>query len=1044
MKKIFSIFCLVIFTMAFPACVRESLEAPVQPTITITAQIPEEPLTKASFTVPVSGEGLHLAWQAGDNIRVISGSNSAVYTIKDGFTDHVAQFDGAEVSGDTFDVIAPGAYTSVAEAEAGNLTLTQSGNGSTAHMVFTAMLGGVSKENLSKITFSDAWASQHGATFKRGGVAKFVLTLPAAVTAPKKVTMIGIGPDVSVNITGVSLTSEHVLTAYAQCGWDDVDIPQSTSFTVNVLDHDGTCYAATKTITAAGKKLQAGAQNIITITDGFAEALFAGGDGSEANPYLIANAKHLDNMHVDGVLKHGERVYFRLIDNIDMESYLTSNTWLPLNSSSPYDYIIDFDGNNHTIDNFSCSFDSSGLTDPAHAANSKPSFFGLLYGSCYDVTFTNATITTNYGTSGVIGGYIGYNGKKAEVYNVHVKNSTINKTANSGDSGIGSFAGRITFAYIESCSAENITINGTSIEFLGGLIGIALSDASRVRNCWTSGVIHGNQKLGGICGALINNETEVINCFSTVTLDATRFAGGIVGESCLDANSGSPKHYTEAATLQPDNVIKGCIAWQSSFATRDVRAPYVDSWMSGAIVGLTALKNYLIDCKRNSALDTHWTEVNAVTPYDQENANPSSPLVINNQSSGVMKHYFPYHGKAYSGTLSACARSLGWDENVWDLSGSVPVLTGKVQIDGSGVIPVSGNADVPAGTNIDREFPTDGSTLGGIKWKVVSIGTGIKYYSGTGTCTYSWMDSGTHRQDIYVVDYDLTKTDYEVKVVCASPSAVTSTVFDQTGAVAAINAGYEKASVAIKGNAFLDTESGDFYPYTFGYPYTYMPNNTIGDTGVANWKNEGAFYCDGKQGVRIAYDAYDGGCTDNNGSGTKVKDVKTMRNYYKLCTDGEAGFISSAPVLAANYTLFGRTFTSRNPGSGNSEMPAVHQSGAYPRTAVAIAYPDHVTPHLLLIVCDGRYADTKGGYGMSALWLTRFMANQFGPRYMLNLDGGGSTTMCVKDQGDEDTHVVNYPSDNNGATGSSGGGTKHTHDGERARDTFIVIVPKSI
>ena len=1042
MKKIFSIFCLAIFTMAFQACVRESLEAPAQPTITIKAQIPEEPLTKASFSVPASGVGLHLAWQAGDNIRIINGANSSVLNIQDGFTDHVAHFTGSSVPGDKITVIAPGTYTSAEAAMAGNPNLTQDGNGSTAHLVFTAMLGGVKQSDLSEIGFTDAWATEHSATLKKGGVVKFELTLPAAVTAPVNVTMTGIGPEVSVNIKNVSLTSSHVLTAYAQSGLEDVFIDANTNFTVSVTDANGSCYAATKTITSAAK-LQAGAQNTITITNGFAETLFAGGDGSKENPYFIASAKQLDNMHVDGVLKHGERVYFRLVKDIDMESYLASNTWLPLNSLSPYDYIIDFDGNNHTINKFSCSFDSSGLTDPAHAANSKPSFFGLLYGSCYDVTFTNATITTNYGTSGVIGGYIGYTGKKAEVYNVHVKNSTINKTANSGDSGIGSFAGRIVFAYIESCSAENITINGTSVEFLGGLIGIALNDASRVRNCWTSGVIHGSQKLGGICGALINNESEVINCFSTVTLDAMRFAGGIVGESCLDANSGSPKHYTQATSLQPDNVIKGCIAWQSSFVTRDVRSPYVDAWMSGAIIGLTATKNYLIDCIRNSSLNTNWTEVNGVTPYDQENANPSNPLSISDPSSGVMKHSYPYHGKtATSSRLSTVAENLGWDKTVWDFSEDIPVLTGAVQVDGPGVLPSSGDANVPTGTNIDRAFPADGATLGGIKWKVVEIDTGIKYYSGTGTCTYSWMDDGAHRQDVYVVDYDLTNTDYEVKVVCASPSAVTSTVFAQTGAVAAINGGYEKASVAIKGNAFLNTETGDFYPYTSGYPYSYMPNNTIGDTGVANWKNEGTFYCDGKQGVRIAYDAYDGGCTDNNGSGTKVKDVKSMRNYYKLCTDGEAGFISSAPVLASNYTLFGRTFTSRNPGTGNSEKPAVHQSGAYPRTAVAIAYPDGVTPHLLLIVCDGRYDDSKGGYGMSAYWLTRFMANQFGPRYMLNLDGGGSTTMCVKDQGDATTNVVNYPSDNNGASGSSGGGTIHNHSGERARDTFIVIVPK--
>ena len=35
-----------------------------------------------------------------------------------------------------------------------------------------------------------------------------------------------------------------------------------------------------------------------------------------------------------------------------------------------------------------------------------------------------------------------------------------------------------------------------------------------------------------------------------------------------------------------------------------------------------------------------------------------------------------YHGKAAAAdaTLSSVAKSIGWDENIWDLSGAVPVL----------------------------------------------------------------------------------------------------------------------------------------------------------------------------------------------------------------------------------------------------------------------------------------------------------------------------------------------------------------------------------
>lgn len=1053
MKRLLLFLTLAVAATAVSSCVREKGEMEGISIVNIRASVPEEPFSKAGFSVPVSGPGLHLAWQAGDQIRVINADNAAqsgLYNIQAGFTDHNAVFSGPSVAGTVYNVLCPGSFASVEEAEAGSV-LTQDGNGSTAHLTFTALLSGVAKSDIEEIDFSSTWATNHLATLKRGGIIKFVLTLPNAVTAPKKVTMTGVGPDVAVNITNVNTSSEHVLTAYAPCGWDDVEIPQYSIITVGVVDADGTFYAADLNIPTSGKSIKGGYQNIIYVNDSaqFTERLFAGGDGTEAAPYLIASAKQLDNMHADDpntgdpILKHQESVCFRLIDDIDMASYLSTNRWIPLNAVNPYDYIIDFDGDNHVISNFTCTYNSN--SDNVDTQK-DPSFFGVLYGACHDVTFSNASIQTNDGPCGIIGGYLGYSGKKAVVYNVHV-NGTVTKTTKNGTHGVGGMGGIMVYSYIDSSSAD-VEVNASSEDFVGGLIGRDADDASRIRNCWTSGTIHGNQKVGGIVGGIIRPESEVINCFSTATMDAMRFCGCIIGDACLDAGSNS--NYANAATLTPDNMVKGCIAWQTSFATRDVRAPYVDSWASGAIIGMTALKNYLIDCKRNPSLDTNWTEVNAVTPYDQENSSPSNPLVVVNPNSGTMKHYNPYHGKAAtSSRLSTVAQSLGWSDVAWDFSGDIPVLTGAVQADDPAETPESGDANVPFYSTTSRAFPANNSTINGLTWTVSEIRDGIRYYRGYGNPTDTWWadtystSAAGQCQEIFVVDLDLSNTDYDVKIVVASPTAITSDVFSQTGAIAAINGGYEKASVAVKGNMFLNTDLGEYTNYPTGYPYSYMPNNTIGNTGVANWKSEGTFYSDGHRGVRIAFDAYNGGATgkDRSGTmGTKLKSVKEMRKFYKQCTDNEAGFISSAPILDANYTRFGMSFYSRAASGSDGESPRVHQGSCYSRTAVGIAYPngDENEPHLLLICNDGKYTNGTRGYGMSAYQLERVMANFFGPKYLLNLDGGGSTTMCVEGKGDEDTHVVNYPSDN--YTGKVDTG-KVDHEGERARDSFIVIVP---
>ena len=762
---------------------------------------------------------------------------------------------------------------------------------------------------------------------------------------------------------------------------------------------------------------------------------FAGGIGTESRPYLIATADQLDNMHAEGILKRGEPVYFRLVNDIDMRSYYSEGRrWVPLNPASPGENIIHFDGNSHTIMNFSCSFSA----DADDAGLEMPSFFGVLYGSCHDVSFTGASVETDSGVCGILAGYIGSPGKQARVYNVRIFGS-VTKTAAAGDAGVGGLGGRICFAFIDSCTAD-VTVTCTEQDNVGGLFGMDYGTDCRVRNCRTSGKVSGKQKVGGICGALTKPESKIINCLSTATVDALRLGGGIAGFCALDASSTDVAN-GRAGELLPDNVVKGCIAWQTSFTTRD-QAGHKDRWASGAVVGLTATHNYLSDCRRNPALSFRDLS-DEFTLYDQENADPATPLVVINPKPSTYTHYSPYHGKAAASTnVSAVARDeLHWDSKVWNFSGSVPSLTGAVEEEEEVTIPVSGESDVPQGAKLDREFPVSG-TRNGMTWEVEAIGDGLTYYHACGKPSESWMDGGNSRiQELYAVTCDLGRKSYDVRLVYTSSSIPTSEAFAAFGAYAAVNCAYERPSIALKTNAFYDVSKMALTDYPNGYPVSYMPNNYIFDGAgvqVPNWKSEGTFYTDGHQGVRIAFDAYAGGARDEFGNGTSVRTVAEERLFYKYRTGGEAAMISSAPVLDANYTRFGCSFKDRMPdsGSGSNEEPVPHQTTPHPCTAVGIAYPDGKTPHLLLVVFDGRYAESTGrGYGMTAEWLERYVAEYFGPKYLLNLDGGGSSTMCVKDHGDSATHVVNYPCDNY----TSGGVVDHS--GERKRDTFLCLIP---
>ena len=108
----------------------------------------------------------------------------------------------------------------------------------------------------------------------------------------------------------------------------------------------------------------------------------------------------------------------------------------------------------------------------------------------------------------------------------------------------------------------------------------------------------------------------------------------------------------------------------------------------------------------------------------------------------------------------------------------------------------------------------------------------------------------------------------------------------------------------------------------------------------------------------------------------------------------------------------------------DGEDPNRHQRAQHPRTAVALTENNH----FIMLVVDGRQVSK----GMNARELTRFLVKWFNPQYAINMDGGGSSTLCVKGEGDPDTHVVNYPCDND----------KYDHAGERARSVHFVILKK--
>ena len=282
------------------------------------------------------------------------------------------------------------------------------------------------------------------------------------------------------------------------------------------------------------------------------------GTGSQASPYLIQNYVHM--MLMRSFCPPDASTYWRLENDIDASAL---KLWTPTNFDGGFTRQIHFDGNNKTISNFAPDqFVADDQVTPAK----YPSIFGVLYGSCKDLTIKDSKIVGDkeMASVGIVSGFFGtvQNGVSmpAEVENVHLENIEI-----EGKDDLGVFAGQGRDATVKNCTAKNVKIlaNGANaggvmgrfggkvevenvtienIEIYacsatasnhmryGALLGYAATvggqDLTRdklfVRNCSTSGKIVSTEFTGnvasGIVGYMGMPEAEISECFTNLDL----------------------------------------------------------------------------------------------------------------------------------------------------------------------------------------------------------------------------------------------------------------------------------------------------------------------------------------------------------------------------------------------------------------------------------------------------------------------------------------------------------------------------------------------
>ena len=529
MRRYIDMFALVsLAALSVISCAKESEDHVNDGTknkITITASLPDELVTKVKFE---AGESvIKPSWEQTDVIRIISETGkSETYSIKE-INGNTATFEGNELEGTSFTAIYPGNYETAGAL--GNRSYTgqvQKGNGSTTHLQLNAMAAGLS--DISNISFADAGAKLNGAV-------KLYVKLPEYVANPKEVSLSAASDifftdnagtakssSLGLSLENVDISVDHIFTAYLMSSWTEAVIDAGTELTLTVKA-EGVSIKKTFTVEKS-VNLAGGHLNIIQLNaENWNTALE--GAGTESDPYRLSTTRDL--LAMKPALVKGQMTYFKLMNDIDMSSI---ENWEPLNPDGPYDLGIVFDGGGHSLKNLK----SKG--------KHYSSFFGVLYGKCYNVKFVDAEIEAigdNSG-SGIIGGYIGTAGKPGYVSDVTVSGSVTNNAAGQP---VGGLCGTAREAEIENCKTSGLTvINNVKSESVGGLCGIMRGATVRgceadvkVVNNFGDGTPAGRTAAGGVAGRTDSDAINIISgCVVRGTVEITKgtsntYTGGIVG-----------------------------------------------------------------------------------------------------------------------------------------------------------------------------------------------------------------------------------------------------------------------------------------------------------------------------------------------------------------------------------------------------------------------------------------------------------------------------------------------------------------------------------
>ncbi|MCU4164528.1 T9SS type A sorting domain-containing protein [Carboxylicivirga caseinilyticus] len=308
---------------------------------------------------------------------------------------------------------------------------------------------------------------------------------------------------------------------------------------------------------------------------------YAGGDGTENNPFQIANLDQLKTLSetVADWDKH-----FILIDDIDASA---TSTWNSNNGFSPIgnktnNFTGSFNGHNHSI---------SGLTCNVQYTDYRGLFGYVINATIINVVMENCLVKGKEYTATLVG-----YANSSIISNCNAVGGLVqgaNGNTVAGLIGMATTSSEVTYCY------TNLEVR-TGYGFTGGLMG-SLVGSSIMKYCFSFNIVnstggYGAKSFGGL--AAQNHTSTIEDCFSHAT---------VAGYEWVAAFSG--RNYSNTTTVAS---IKNC------YATGTVSGTYTTAGFIGSNEGASTATNCYFDTETTGVSNAIATDENSQTPIGYE------------------------------------------------------------------------------------------------------------------------------------------------------------------------------------------------------------------------------------------------------------------------------------------------------------------------------------------------------------------------------------------------------------------------------------------